>query len=393
VLTWSEENDRPADDRVAEIARRKGCLDYRSLLKTNFLHSTDEVNLFELVVEDLLADCQLTHRGQEIAVRDLWERVLATVPPNHRGKARERAQAACDEFNMALDVLLDQLREETAKLLREFHCRDVSVGFLFHGVDYDETERDLAGRFLCLDVDFRGEPFMQHHNLLNEARLSAIALSLYFAGLLVSTPPPPPDAPDYPKLLVLDDVLIGLDMSNRLPVLDILERHFAERQIILMTYDRTWFEIVKARTQGSRKWEYAELLVSRPAEDAAETPFVKPSRGYLATARKHMAMGDLHAAALYARMAFETKLRKYCSRKSVRVPFKDDPSKVKAEHLLQAVEERLRDGGKWDEYEPMLDRVKASRRVVLNPLSHAGAYTVCRAEVAKAIEAVDALRL
>ena len=48
------------------------------------------------------------------------------------------------------------------------------------------------------------------------------------------------------KLIVLDDALIGLDMSNRLPLLDILEeKEFAKYQIILMTYDRTFYEMVK----------------------------------------------------------------------------------------------------------------------------------------------------
>jgi len=41
-------------------------------------------------------------------------------------------------------------------------------------------------------------------------------LSIYLASLLQI---PMPDL----KLLVLDDVLIGLDMSNRIPVLGILE--------------------------------------------------------------------------------------------------------------------------------------------------------------------------
>src|SRR5215813_5970014 len=43
--------------------------------------------------------------------------------------------------------------------------------------------------------------------------------------------PPLQGWPDYPKLLVLDDVLIGLDMANRMPVLDILRQYFADWQI------------------------------------------------------------------------------------------------------------------------------------------------------------------
>ncbi|MBN3923584.1 hypothetical protein [Nostoc sp. NMS4] len=36
------------------------------------------------------------------------------------------------------------------------------------------------------------------------------------------------------KVLVLDDVLIGLDMSNRLPIIDILKDQFNDYQVFLM---------------------------------------------------------------------------------------------------------------------------------------------------------------
>ena len=88
------------------------------------------------------------------------------------------------------------------------------------------------------------------HNFLNEARLSAIGLVVYLAGLLISVP----TTSTYPKLLVLDDVLVGLDMANRLPVLDILEHYFADWQIILLTYDRVWYEMVQVEIEN-RDWQ------------------------------------------------------------------------------------------------------------------------------------------
>ena len=56
----------------------------------------------------------------------------------------------------------------------------------------------------------------------------------------------------------MDDVLVGLDMSNRLPVLNILKEYFSEYQIFLTTYDKAWYEIVKRRT-FDEEWEYAEF--------------------------------------------------------------------------------------------------------------------------------------
>jgi hypothetical protein len=97
-------------------------------------------------------------------------------------------------------------------------------------------------------VEFNGISILRHETLLNEARLSALALALYLASVLLSNPAPGGAVPDPLKLLVLDDLLIGLDLSNRLPLLEILEKHFGAFQDILSTYDRVWFELAHLQT-------------------------------------------------------------------------------------------------------------------------------------------------
>lgn len=48
---------------------------------------------------------------------------------------------------------------------------------------------------------------------------------------------------------MLDDVLIGLDMSDRMPVLDILRQRFADWRIILLTHDKG---VVRNRPNANR---------------------------------------------------------------------------------------------------------------------------------------------
>ena len=69
---WPYAGTRPTTEiRVAETARRKGCLDYRALLRTNFLHRTGPVNLFEIVVEALLAHYPLVAEGPTATIGGL----------------------------------------------------------------------------------------------------------------------------------------------------------------------------------------------------------------------------------------------------------------------------------------------------------------------------------
>ena len=77
---------------------------------------------------------------------------------------------------------------------------------------------------------------------LNEARLTALATSIYFSIIkklsnIVGD--------NSLKILVLDDLLISLDMSNRLNLIDLLKKDFSNFQIIFFTHDKTLFEVFK----------------------------------------------------------------------------------------------------------------------------------------------------
>ena len=129
---------------------------------------------------------------------------------------------------------------------------------------------------------------------------------VYLAGLLISVP----STTTEPKLLVLDDVLVGLDMANRIPVLNILEEYFSDWQIMLLTHDRVWYEMVQVN-MASQDWLEYELWLGADGV----TPLYRPRQSgpdfFLERAKRHVVDNDDRAAAVYARAAFEAKVRKY----------------------------------------------------------------------------------
>ena len=389
-------NRSTSESRVAETARRKGCLDYRALLRTNFIHGADLVNIFDLVVESLLAGYFLIAVGPTATIGQLWQEVHESLPIIHRRNRLAKMNETTTRFNQAVGPVWTELKTKAETLLSAFPGCDVSLQFDFPGVVYDTRERGLTQKQLNLSVDLNGRRILEHQHFLNEARLSAIALSLYFAGLLISIPAPVPGAPAYPKLLVLDDVLIGLDMANRMPVLDILREHFADWQIILLTHDKVWSEIVRLQTEASRDWHYHELYLGASPE-GYDLPIHRGHGDgwpdFLAKARRHLAEGDERAAVSYARAAFESKLKRYCEDKSIAVRYHTDPRRIDAEWFWQAIKKKAKDDGKEASLQPMFSRIETYRKIVLNPLSHATTTTVTRAEIQGAINAVEALKL
>lgn len=145
------------------------------------------------------------------------------VPRNIHTRKIEELTNALISFNNGLSSILNQLKVEASDILSRFGY-PVLLDFDFQGITLDLENRCLQGNSVILRVDFLNTQFPQAHLFLNEAKLSAISLSIYLAALRVNPS-------STLKVLVLDDVLIGLDMSNRLPVIDILKELFTDYQI------------------------------------------------------------------------------------------------------------------------------------------------------------------
>jgi energy-coupling factor transporter ATP-binding protein EcfA2 len=95
------------------------------------------------------------------------------------------------------------------------------------------------------------------HTFLNEARWSAIGLSLRLA--ILETRLYVADL----KILVIDDMILSLDMSNREAVLElILNNYINDYQLILMTHDRFFFEMAKysIEKRGIGNFKYLEMF-------------------------------------------------------------------------------------------------------------------------------------
>jgi hypothetical protein len=144
----------------------------------------------------------------------------------------------------------------------------------------------LAEPQLFLDVWFADVKIENPHHFLNEARLSAIAISLYFAALTIMPPAPL-------SLLMLDDVLIGIDLANRMSVLKILTSHpFNQWQIILLTHDKIWYNIIQRYTSDLNTWACYEMYLDKQSRYPLTT--IKPFKTALTLAKEHLQQNEIY---------------------------------------------------------------------------------------------------
>ena len=392
---WSRENTyewsqrvtgETNDELIVEASKSKGFLDYKSLLETHYVHRESEsVNLFNLLVKTLLAN----------TVNPLTDRTLAEdwndiQPPFPRRSARNQIESLEKQvvnFNRELANRLADLRPKVDEILSRFRY-NVTLDLDFQGVTYNRDEKTLDNQEIFLKVEFFDTDIPAYHRFLNEAKLSAIAIAIYLSSVLLQ---PESDL----KILALDDVLIGLDMSSRLPVLDILKEYFLEEdyQIFLMTYDKAWYEIAKQHTD-QKDWKYTEFYFKTTNE--YEIPVCKEDAPYLEKAKEYLDASDYKACAVYLRTAFEALIEGFCESKHLLVKYYRNPNRRDSKHFWDAIKvenkRRVNNQNSVLLDQALINDIELYRTRILNPLSHASITNIYKKELEDTIEAVERLK-
>ena len=378
---WSRDVKETTDALIIETSTAKGFLDYKSLLETHYLHRENEtVNLFDLLVKTLLVNTI-----NPVTERTLAEDWSVIQPPFPRRGAKTQIAALegrIDVFNDELTNRLAELRPKASEILSKFGYK-VALDLDFQRVAYNRGEKTLDNREILLKVEFFDTNISSHHRFLNEAKLSAIAIAIYLSSILCL-----PEPKGGMKILALDDVLIGLDMSNRLPVLDILNEYFSDYQIFLTTYDKAWYEIAKQRTD-QKDWKYAEFYFGET--DAYEVPIYVEDKAYLEKAREYLDANDYKACAIYVRTAFEAAIKRYCEKRNLAVKYRENPKDLRSEDFWVPIKMETDEVGDLLLDLRVVDQIELARKFILNELSHDTFVNIYRKELEDAIDAVAEL--
>ena len=375
----SESVRETEDELIIEASRTKGFLDYKDLLETHYVHrENNTVNVFNLLVETLLANTVNPLTSRTLA--EDWAGIQPPYPRRNVIGQIETLENQIEIFNNELENRLAELQPKASEILGKFG-HNVALNFDFPGVQYNREDKTLDNQEILLTVDLFNTNIPEHHRFLNEARLSAIAIAIYFSSILIQ-----PES--RLKILALDDVLIGLDMSNRLPVLDILAEYFSDYQIFLTTYDKAWYEIAKQRTSDA-EWEYADFYTSESNEH--EIPIHAQDKPYLEKAKEYFTANDYKACVIYLRTAFEAAIKNFCEKENLQVRYRENLKDLTSDDFWIPIKTgTLKDGTPFLD-QNLIKEIELYRSIILNPLSHARIVPVVKKEVSDAMKAVEKL--
>ena len=207
-------------------------------------------------------------------------------------------------------------------------------------------------------------PVDKPQTYFNEAKLTAIALSIRFALLDNITP-------TNGRFLALDDMLISLDMSNRMKVVKYLIEVVAYKyKIYLFTHDRGFFEYFKHKSKRvSSEWLYRELYM-----DDKKEPYWRNSETYLGNAEHYINQHEYEIAGNFLRKEAEAFCKEFLPKK---LHFTQEYSLLDLNGLICNCKKFAEESNLADT--TLFDELDDHRKFVLNPSSH-DSYDVVKYE-------------
>lgn len=292
--------------------RVSGFLDYSKLLKV-YLRDSNRPDLFELILS-LVGDYIPTVFGMTNSIIEEKDDLLDEIRGSyHRSDgAYRRGLLRFNDWRSIFSAVISRLNTELNRIVAYYFAdMNLQISLNMKSIDINDINaiKDVnINGHIYIDVIHYGQPMMDYNDKLNEARLSAIAISLYLASLKLKA-----QNVDS-KILFLDDVFLGLDLGNRKPVLNIILNEFRDYQVFISTYDRSWYEQAKEILRESPRWTFFELF-DGPFKTAANTlvsnPIVIRDNSLFCRACSYLNNNehpDYPAAANYLRKAFEELL-------------------------------------------------------------------------------------
>lgn len=373
------------DTSIRDGNKLKSFLTYKHLLAIHHLKKDETINLFDLLVKGVLKHFKYSLTGGK-ELGELWAMVEETVARStgmeyRSDRKRRDVNAAIGTFNEAFRELFKADSPEYilnhARPLLEYFGHNIELNLHFPQVRPTTDYLDLEGNQVRVELTYAGKKIDKPHLFLNEARLSAIAISIYLGMIKRHIQGIPC------KILFLDDIFIGLDIANRLPLLNILETEFSDYQIFITTYDKPWFEHARGFLEQKSDWKTMEFYAQLCA-DGSEIPMILDGSNLISRAERHLRQCDYKAAAVYARSAFEKEISQYCEKKKKKVEFKFNLKDHSTEDFWKVIRRDIPEATRND--------LETYRPLVLNAFSH---YNTERHEIKKelgrAIQAVKNL--
>lgn len=273
--------NKNSDTIIQELNLASDFINYKLLHNFYSGSHKQEVNLWPVFERDIFP---FLGEGTKNWLEDIIKIPTMDIPRTPRGSAvsagkKTRYKEQLDGLNTKIQDLLTEIQNNANAFIKDefFNSKDfIKIGLTFTkkfnfenvalnlwGKDRDGQRHDELRIKLSVDI-YKDGPTPQWKSIervqsfLNEAQLTRIAIGIRIGALRTR-----PLASAKFKALVLDDMLISLDLSNRMDVVRIILnkggkpslKFFDGFQKFILTHDKGFFNLIRSNTD-EEEWVY-----------------------------------------------------------------------------------------------------------------------------------------
>ena len=312
-------------------------------------------------------------------------------------------QNLIEDFNNKLQVLLTDIADDANKKLEETKM-PVKISLHLERAAFDKkvegTLRSYDGNFYSPKIiltakllDAQGnvvanKDINHPRSFFNEAKLTKMALAIrlsIFDRKYHGT--------DCAKVIFVDDLLISLDMSNRLMVVQQLLDYVDRYQLFIFTHDRSFYELICdsiSQRNMAKEWCYYEMYAIDEEVSDCKVPEARLNvkENYLQQAKSFFTNYEYHASANSLRKECEKQLQRLYPRQMVLAAKEDGTvSVMNLNGLIQSLNDFYNRFDFTPVPTPYIDQY---RKRILNPASHNdNKAKVFRSELKMALEEIS----
>jgi len=297
---------------------------YRFFFGFSDFKNSEKFNLWPLFEKEILPFCVST--GGKVPL-DCWN-AIKSANPNPGGiggvsgtQAYDDFKAQTNEFAGILAEIIDSISTRAQKFY-DFHFSKgdpapVKLKLASEGptaTGENQSEFQFTPPTIEFGIQVGGKTITRPQSFLNEAKLTQLALSVRFAASLVNL-----HESDL-KLLVLDDLLVSLDMSNRMKVVEILlSDTFENYQKIILTHDLGLFHEFRRKLGANHANWCALHLQGTPKTNIT----IHDAKSEIQKSVEYLNGYNLDEAALCLRKATEAVVERFNNRDQDDIPCKE----------------------------------------------------------------------
>ena len=286
------------------LHRENNSLDNSELLLNQTIYFADE-KVFHKIVQNDFYEVINNELGKHFPLlleldtiyRDVRTGVIRSTINEHEDLVRERKEAdKIFQEEVICKIPLDEINNILRTLNENF---EIEFEVINSDIKFD-IKKFISPKIAIKIKNIEDKGDFKNH--FNEAKLKLISIAIYFA-LAKKYKTEDSDL----KLLVLDDFLTSLDMSNRKLIIQYILENFGDYQKIILTHNIQFYNLIvkllKMREEENN-WDIKNIFI-RKVENSFESIMYDKETDYIKEAEDYLHENKLNEAGIFLRKEFE----------------------------------------------------------------------------------------